>query len=63
LSAQRPVVLDLVSDPNVPPLPPHITIKQAKDFTSSILKGDVNAWDMIKETYKEVIENFLPHHS
>jgi len=63
LAARRPVVLDVLSDPSVPPLPPHITLKQAKDFTSSILKGDANAWDMIKETYKEVIENFLPHKS
>jgi len=62
MSATRPVVLDVLSDPSVPPLPPHITLKQAKNFTSSILKGDVNAWDMIKETYKEVVENFLPHH-
>ncbi|HET6255244.1 MAG TPA: thiamine pyrophosphate-requiring protein [Puia sp.] len=63
MAAQRPVVLDLLSDPSVPPLPPHITLKQAKHFTSSILKGDVNAWDMIKETYREVVENFLPHRS
>lgn len=63
LAARRPVVLDVLSDPSVPPLPPHITLKQAKDFTSSILKGDVNAWDMIKQTYKEVVENFLPHKS
>jgi pyruvate dehydrogenase (quinone) len=63
MAARRPVVLDVLSDPSVPPLPPHITLKQAKDFTSSILKGDVNAWDMIKETYKEVVENFLPHQS
>lgn len=63
LAAQRPVVVDVLSDPNVPPLPPHITLKQAKNFTSSIIKGDVNAWDMIKETYKEVVENILPHHS
>jgi pyruvate dehydrogenase (quinone) len=62
-AAGRPVVLDVLSDPSVPPLPPHITLKQAKDFTSSILKGDVNAWDMIRETYKEVVENFLPHKS
>jgi pyruvate dehydrogenase (quinone) len=61
-ASRRPVVLDLLSDPSVPPLPPHITLKQAKDFTSSILKGDVNAWDMIKDTYNQVIENFLPHH-
>jgi len=62
LAARKPVVIDLMSDPSVPPLPPHITLKQAKDFTSSILKGDVNAWDMIKDTYNQVIENFLPHH-
>ncbi|HXD78497.1 MAG TPA: thiamine pyrophosphate-requiring protein [Puia sp.] len=61
-ASQRPVILDVLSDPSVPPLPPHITLKQARNFTSSIVKGDVNAWDMIKETYKEVIENFLPHH-
>jgi pyruvate dehydrogenase (quinone) len=60
--ARRPVVVDLLSDPSVPPLPPHITLKQAKDFTSSILKGDVNTWEMIKDTYNQVVENFLPHH-
>lgn len=63
MNTRIPVVLDVLSDPSVPPLPPHITLKQAKNFTSSILKGDVNAWDMIKQTYKEVIENYLPHHS
>jgi pyruvate dehydrogenase (quinone) len=57
MSASKPVVLDLLSDPSVPPLPPHITLKQAKNFTSSIFKGDVNAWDMIRNTYKEVIES------
>ena len=57
--AQRPVVVDVLADPNVPPLPPHISLKQAKAFTSSILKGDVNAWDMIRQTYKEVMDNYL----
>ena len=32
LAADRPVVLDCVTDPNVPPLPPHITLKDAKNF-------------------------------
>ncbi|HVU54294.1 MAG TPA: thiamine pyrophosphate-requiring protein [Puia sp.] len=63
MNTRIPVVLDVLSDPSVPPLPPHITLTQAKNFTSSILKGDVDAWDMIKQTYKEVIENFLPHRS
>jgi pyruvate dehydrogenase (quinone) len=61
MSAQRPVLLDVLTDPNVPPLPPHINFKQAKAFTSAILKGDDDAWDMIKQTYKDVVESYLPH--
>ncbi|PWT71538.1 MAG: thiamine pyrophosphate-requiring protein [Bacteroidetes bacterium] len=58
-SLNKPVVVDVLSDPNVPPLPPHISFQQAKSFTSSIFKGDVNAWDMIKRTYKEIVENYM----
>ena len=32
LSADRPVILEAYTDPNVPPLPPHITLKDAKNF-------------------------------
>lgn len=58
-ASMGPVVIDVLTDPSVPPLPPHITLKQAKAFTSSVLKGDENAWDMIRQTYKEVVENYL----
>jgi pyruvate dehydrogenase (quinone) len=61
MQAQRPVVVDVLSDPSVPPLPPHISFKQAREFTSAVFKGDVDAWDMIKQTYKDVVENYLPH--
>ena len=57
----RPVVIDVYTDPSVPPLPPHITFKQAKAFASSMVKGDPNTWDMIKQSWKDVIENYLPH--
>jgi pyruvate dehydrogenase (quinone) len=60
MNADRPVVFEAVTDPNVPPLPPHISLQQAKAFTSSILKGDVDTWGMIKQTYKDVIKNYLP---
>ncbi len=40
LHADRPCVLDVVTDPKVPPLPPHITYEQAKHYASSLLKGD-----------------------
>lgn len=60
MSADRPFVIDAVTDPNVPPLPPHITLKQAKAFYSS-MRGEENVWDIIKQTYKDVIESYLPH--
>lgn len=36
----RPVVIDVHTDPNIPPLPPRVTADQAKAFVSSMLKGD-----------------------
>lgn len=59
--AKKPVLLDVIADPNVPPLPPHISFKQAKSFIAALVKGDVDAAEMIKQTYKDVIENYLPH--
>ncbi|MEP6682076.1 MAG: thiamine pyrophosphate-requiring protein [Parafilimonas sp.] len=61
LACNKPVVLEAYTDPSVPPLPPHISFKQAKAFTSSMIKGDADTWDMIKQSWKDVIENFLPH--
>lgn len=54
LGADRPVVVDCVVDPEVPPLPPHVTPKQAKDFLSSILHGDERAGRFIKNTFKQI---------
>jgi pyruvate dehydrogenase (quinone) len=59
MEANIPVVVDVVTDPNVPPLPPHISLKQAGAFTASILKGDKNAFQMIKQSYKDMVENIL----
>ncbi len=61
MNADRPFVLEAITDPNVPPLPPHISLKQAKAFTSSLLKGEENVWDIIRQTYKDVVESYLPH--
>ncbi len=39
-AADRPVILDVLTDPNVPPLPPHITFEQAKGVVTSLIKHD-----------------------
>ncbi len=48
IAADRPVVLEVITDPEVPPLPPHITLKQAQAFGMSLLKGDVKEEGILK---------------
>jgi pyruvate dehydrogenase (quinone) len=40
LAADRPVLLDVHVDPDIPPIPPHAEFQQIKDVTEAILKGD-----------------------
>src|SRR5438045_3102402 len=58
MNADRPFVLEAITDPNVPPLPPHISLKQAKAFTSSVLKRDVDTLGFLKETWKQVTARY-----
>ena len=60
LAADRPVVLEFRTDPNVPPLPPHITLAQARAFTSNLLKGDPEEGSVLLNTAKEVLASVLP---
>jgi pyruvate dehydrogenase (quinone) len=60
LRADRPVVIDAICDPEVPPLPPHVTFEQAKHFAQAVLKGDPNAWRMIKQSFKKKVAEFTP---
>ena len=59
-SADRPVVIDALCDPNVPPLPPHITVKEAKAFASALRRGDPDMRDVVTQSFKEKILEFLP---
>lgn len=57
---QKPVVLNVYTDPNVPMTPPHVSLKQMKSFSSAIFHGDSDAWDMIKQTTKDVWAEYFP---
>jgi pyruvate dehydrogenase (quinone) len=59
LSADRPVVLEAVTDPEVPPLPPHITIEQAKALSSALLSGDPNAGQIIRQSFRQKVGEFF----
>ncbi len=60
LAENRPTVLEFITDPEVPPLPPHISFEQAKSFASSILKRDPNAGEMIRQSLKQMADTWLP---
>jgi pyruvate dehydrogenase (quinone) len=60
LRSDRPVVLEAITDPSVPPLPPHITIEQAKALGSALLAGDPDARDIVKQSFRQKVEEFLP---
>ena len=61
LSADRPVILEAYTDPNVPPLPPHITLKDAKNFMTSLL-NEPERGSVIVNSAKEVLASVLPRH-
>ncbi len=60
-SMKKPVVINAYTDPSVPPLPPHITFKDMKEFSKAIFKGDPDSWDMIKQSFKDVVDEYLPN--
>jgi len=59
LACDRPVVLEVIADPEVPPLPPHISLEQAKAFASAIIGGDEHAKRIVKETIKQKLPEFI----
>ncbi|WP_206956998.1 thiamine pyrophosphate-requiring protein [Trinickia acidisoli] len=60
LSAGRPVVLEVKTDPDVPPLPPHITLAQARKFMRTLMEGDPEEGSILVNTAKQVMASVLP---
>jgi pyruvate dehydrogenase (quinone) len=58
LNSDRPVVLEAITDPDVPTLPPHITLKQARNFASTLVKGDPNEAGIVKQAIKGLVDSF-----
>ena len=60
LSADRPGVFEAYVDPHVAPLPPHLSLEEAKNFLASILKGDAQALGFLKQIAKDVAAGHVP---
>jgi pyruvate dehydrogenase (quinone) len=49
LSADRPYVIDVHCDADVPPIPPHVTLEQMTSTAKALIKGDTSRWGVIRE--------------
>ncbi|MDQ2861772.1 MAG: thiamine pyrophosphate-requiring protein [Pseudomonadota bacterium] len=59
LAADRPVILEAYTDPNVPPLPPHITLKEARNFMT-MMPSEPELGAVLKGSLKQVLAGILP---
>ncbi len=59
LAADRPILLDIRCDPDVPPIPPHSTFAQAKSTAEALLHGDEDAWGVVKQGIKQKAQDLL----
>ncbi len=60
LSATVPTVIEMVTDPDVPPLPPHIELKQARHYMKALWEGDPDALATVTASFKEVWDGLFP---
>jgi pyruvate dehydrogenase (quinone) len=60
LAADRPAVLEAITDPEVPPLPPHITFDEAKNFAKAVMHGDPNSGQMIRQSIRQMLDSIKP---
>ncbi len=59
-AADRPAVIEALTDPSVPPLPPHITFSQASHYARAMLKDDPDARRVVRASFRDLAERFVP---
>jgi pyruvate dehydrogenase (quinone) len=60
LAAGRPAVLEAITDPEVPPLPPHITLEQARHLAEAVVHGDPDRGSVIRQSLRQMVAGILP---
>ncbi|GAA2361351.1 thiamine pyrophosphate-requiring protein [Saccharopolyspora halophila] len=60
LNAEQPCLVEFVTDPAVPPIPPQANREQIESVTEAMLKGDPDGWSVAKEGIKSKMQEFLP---
>ncbi len=53
LAADRPVLLEFMTDPAVPPVPPYVSAQQLKNYAAALLQRDPEAMAVLKATARQ----------
>src|SRR5947199_4132795 len=61
LAADRPVVLEVKTDPEIPPLPPHIKVEQAHKMAEAMVKGDPERAGVMEKSLRGKLTEFTEH--
>jgi pyruvate dehydrogenase (quinone) len=59
LGHEGPTLIDVVTDPEVPPLPPHIRMEHAQGFVRALFHGDPDSGQMIRQSLREKVKDLV----
>ena len=59
LASDRPCIVEFRADPDVPPLPPHITLEDAKNFMT-MMRDEPNLGSVIANSARQLFARVLP---
>jgi len=60
-AADRPVIVDALTSPDEPPIPPHVTFEEARALTQSTLEDPAAGWRGTLEGVREVVHELAPN--
>jgi pyruvate dehydrogenase (quinone) len=52
-------VVDVLTDPEVPPLPPHIRIEHAKGLLGALMHGDPESTRIVRQSLRDKIKELV----
>ncbi|MGH3282432.1 MAG: hypothetical protein ACRDNW_25300 [Trebonia sp.] len=56
----RPVIIDAITTPDEPPIPPHVTFEQARALMTSVAEAPKEGWRGAVEGFREMVQEFVP---
>ena len=59
-AADRPVIIDAITTPDEPPIPPHVTREEAEALMKSVLEDPKGGWRGALEGFRETLQAFVP---